>query len=398
LAVEAAVHRNVDANYTNISLLSVALTAAGAKFWQMPDAELFAQSKLDTVLCLAQGGVVYEYLCPTYAAVDFEGAYLARKFAFSDAFAARADAMIDHLWKEIAAAYHAPTCQLGGPFGRAYGDDMLTYAAGLKYFLYLGLDGAYPIPGADPRRGVDQCGLLMTADLPISARPEFKLPVPAWREFSAMAGGLWPERRLSQYRGDNFILGTVAFQDEWPQKRNLVAYWRSDAPPPDRFRVGFCIDESNETLPKGFPYGQLHFYSRQVKGAALVAIVGPAKIPDAGGCSLVFDSGAAVTEGKAAAPLSIKDGAVTAYLYPVSSGAVTFENQVDTAHHVIRVTRPWSSADAVGSLRVLAYVIVFRPSDQPPPSVSALALTAHDYGTSASARVDGANLSVSFTN
>ncbi len=396
LAVQEIMRRNVDPGYTNIALLSIAVAAAGQKLWAIPGAGEWAQAKLDTVVNLAGDGYVYEYLSPTYTAVDFAGAYMARKFAFSDAFAKKTDIIIDSLWKQVAAAYHAPTFQLGGPFGRAYGDDMLAYAAGLKYWFYLGLNGAYPINDWD--KGVDKGGLFLMADLPISARPEFKVPPPSWREFTAVGpdDNLHPTRHLFQYRDGNFILGTVAFQDEWKQKRNLVAYWRSDAPPPEGFRVGFCIDKSNETLPNGFPYAQILFYSQQVKGAALVALVGSKNIPKEGGCSLVFDNGATVAAGKDTVPLRIQDGSINAYLWPVSTGTASFVPQTD-AHNLL-VNRPWTSADVVGPLHVLSYLIVFRPSGQPAPTVSDIVLKGDANGGTASAKVDGSSLSVSFKN
>ena len=395
LAVQAVIRRNVDTNYTNIALLSTGLAAAGAKLWNMPDAAAFAQSKLDTVLGLAGEGLCYEYLSPTYTAVDLYGAYFARQFAFSDAFAKQADAMIDSLWRQVARAYHPPTFQLAGPFGRAYGDNMLEYAAGLKYWLYLALDGSYPLVEVEHQHGVDEGSLAMLASLPLAARPEFKQPVPAWQEFTAIGGGQWPERRLFQYRAGNLVLGTVAFQDEWTQKRNLVAYWRSDAPAPEGFRVGFCIDESNETLPAGFHYAQISFHSHQEKDAALVALATSNQLPASGGSSFVFDLGAGVVAGDGQ-PLRIQDGSITAYLYPVSSDkAAHYDAQADG--RVFRVTRPWSSADTVGVFHVLSYLIVFRPSDQPAPVVSGLTLNVDKEGVvSASGVVDGPRLSVSF--
>jgi len=346
---------------------------------------------------LAGDGEFAEYLSPTYTGVALQGAYMARKFSFSDAFAAKADATINHLWKQVAAAYHAPTFQLGGPYLRAYGDNLLNYAAVLKYFLYLGLDGAYPLPDSDFEHDWDEAGLLTIADLPISTRPEFKVPAVPWRQWDAVGSGNTPVRHLSQYREGNFILGTVAFQDEWKQKRNLVAFWRNDAPPPAGFRVGFCIDESNESIP-GFAGEKLHFYSEQKNGTALVAIVASTVVPGQGTSSLVFDVGAVVTAAKDSLPLRIQDGTTTAYLYPVSTGTASFENQPDPPHHVTRVTRSWNSADVVGSLHVLSYLIVFRPSDQPAPSVSGIMLERKGAEVSAEAQVDGTNISVSFKN
>ena len=101
---------------------------------------------------------------------------------------------------------------------------------------------------------------------------------------------------------------------------------------------------------------------------------------------------------KASLPLRIEDGSVTAYLYPVTTGTAGFEIQPDPAHHVTRVTRSWNSSDVAGSLHVLSYLVVFRPSTQPPPAVSGLTLKAGAGGASAAAKVDGAPLAISFQN
>ncbi|MCE0497765.1 MAG: hypothetical protein LV481_07455 [Methylacidiphilales bacterium] len=406
LAVDAVMRRNVNPGYTNISLLSIALAAAGEKLWKIPGAGAWAQAKLDALMTLADDGEFAEYLSPTYTGVALQGAYMAKKFAFSDAFAAKADAAINHLWKQVALSYHAPTYQLGGPYCRAYGDNMLDYCAVLKYFLYLALDGAYPIPDAQFEHDWDMGGVASIADLPIAARPEFKQPPVPWRQWTAV-GSPGSDvgsdntlvRHLSQYKDGNFTLGTIAYQDEWKQKRNLVAFWRNPGPPPLGMSVGFCIDESNEweALP-GFAGEKLHFYSQQMKGAALVAIVASTDVPGQGHTTLVFDDGAVVPDTSGAAPLVITDGSMTAYLYPVSTGTPSFVNLPDAAHHVTRVTRSWNSSDVVGDLHVMSYLIVFRPTGQPPPSVSGLALNADANGVTASAQVDGSPLSVSFKN
>ena len=394
LAVEEVMRRDVEAGYTNIAFLSIALTAAGEKLLAVPGAGAFAQAKLDAVLARTGDGDFTEYLSPTYSGADLEGAYMARKFAFSDAFASKADAAIDHLWKQIAASYHAPTFQLAGPHSRAYGNDMLQYTALLKYDLYLALGGAYPLPDTETEHDWDKPGLFIFADLPIKERPEFKVPPPPWREWTV--GPNQPSaRHLTQYREGNFILGTISPQDEFKQRQNLVAYWRNDDTSPDGFRVGFCIDESNTTLA-GFPGEKLHFYSQQEKGNALVAIVSPAALPETGGCSLVFDSAAAVMDGKGTLPIRIQDGSITAYLYPISAGTSDFESQSDT--QTLRLTRLWKTADSVNSLNVLAYLIVFRPSDAPAPNVSGLGLKVQGDGAFAEAQVDGTPLSVSFKN
>ena len=305
---------------------------------------------------------------------------------------ARLNALIDRLWKQIAADYHAPTYQLAGPFSRAYGENMLNYAAGLKYWLYLALDGNYPLPDTEIDHEWDKAGLPGMADVPISPRPEFKEATVPWRQWDAATSGSSIVRHFSQYRDGNFILSTVGTQDGWKLKRNLVAYWRNDGPPPDNVSVGSCLDESNDSLPEGCPFGQIHFFSQQKAGAALVVFVTSVDPPATGGCSLIFDANATPSD-TTATPLTVKDGTMTAYLYPVSTGAAQFEIAKD--EHKINVHRAWTTADTIGLRHVLAYLVVFRPSDQSPPTVSDLTLQADGDNVSAAAKVDGTALSLS---
>jgi len=397
LAVEELFRRDVDAGYTNIALLSTALSTAGAKLWSVPGAADWADHKLSLILKLADDGAVYEYSSPTYSAVDINAAYMIRQFAFSDAFAAKADAIIDHLWKEVSLAYHAPSCQLGGPYCRAYGNDMLTYAAGLKYDLFLALDGKYPLPEKpELGHGWDQGGQVITAGLPIKPRPEFDQPAPAERAWDAAGNGPSPVRHLFQYRNGNFILGTVANQDEWKQKRNLVADWRTDdSSAPLGFRVGFCIDESNETLPGGFPYATILFHSQQKKDAALIAQVAMRGLPPSGACSLCFSTNAHVVDPKTV-PVVVQDGAYTTYLYPVTNSPVEFQTVTvtKTDQPTLQVNRPWSSADTFDKCHVIAYVAVFRPADQPAPKATNLTLGSANGHISATANVDGQDLAI----
>ncbi len=398
LAVEEVIRRNVDPGYTNIALLSTALAAAGAKLWAVPGADKWADDKLSTVLKLAGDGAVYEYSSPTYSAVDLSAAYMIRQFAFNDAFAAKGDAIIDHLWKELSSAYHAPSYQLGGPYNRAYGNDMLTYAAGLKYFLFLALDGKYPLPvQPDLAHGWDQGGLGMLAALPVKPRPEFQQTPPAERTWIATgpSDGVHASRELHQFRDGNFILGTVVSQDEWKQKRNLVADWRTDVTTAPGYKIGFCIDETNETLPNGFPYATIQFRSQQKGSAALVLLDAQRALPPSGAASLVFDTGATVADPKAS-PIVVQDGAITTYLYPITNGQASYESHEDdkSDQHTVQVNRVWSSADALGKVHAISYLVVFRPADKPAPQVSDLALKDDAGQLSVSATVDGAPLSI----
>ncbi|MDB5327213.1 MAG: hypothetical protein JWM57_2782 [Phycisphaerales bacterium] len=395
MAVQAVLTRDVDASYTNIVLLSIGFTAAGEKLWAVPGAGAWAERKLDDVMKMAGDSEFAEYLSPTYYGVAVSGAYEAKRYAFSDAFAHKVNGLIDHLWQRIAADYHAPTYQLAGPYARAYGDNMLEYAAAVKYDLYLALDGAYPLPDTDTDHEWDKGGLALVATLPIEPRPEFKKAPEAWREFKVVGLPTTPVRTVRQYRDGNFVLGTVASQDEWKQKRHLVAYWRTDGATPEQFRVGFCIDESNESVPDGFPGVKLHFDSQQVKDAAIVAISASTVVPGPPGCStLVFAHDAKVTSGAGEKPTRIEDGAMTTYLYPISAKSIEFKAQADTRS--VRITRSWSTADVVGDLHALAYLVVFRQTGQPAPVVTELTLTGKGNQGTVSAKVDGTVLSVTF--
>jgi len=385
--------RNVDGAYTNIAVLSLALAAAGDKLLAVPKAGEWAEAKLDNVLALAgTNGEFAEYLSPTYNGVAIQGAYLAKRFAISDAFSAKADTLINRLWQQVALSYHAPTYQLGGPQQRAYGDNMLDYAADLKYSLYLALDGAYPLPDTENLHDWDKAGVLCDVDLLIGPRAEFKLPTPLWRQWDAVSNPPAPVRHLSQFRDGNFILGTVANQDEWKQKRNLVAYWRNDGPPPLNMSVGYCIDESNEVVP-GFAGEKIHWYSTQVKGMALVAMVASTDVPGQGTTAFVFNSGAVVTPGDGGA-VHVQNGTITTYVYPISNGTVAYQTEPDDAHKMLRLTRSWNSSDIVNNFHVMAYLVVFRPPDQAPPVVTGTTLAPDKTGVSASVKVDGVALSL----
>jgi hypothetical protein len=109
-----------------------------------------------------------------------------------------------------------------------------------------------------------------------------------------------------------------------------------------------------------------------------------------------------------ASPFRILDGSITTYLYPVTSATVQYATQTATVHHIdgqantlatlFQVTRPWTMADTIGDVHLMAYLVVFRAADKPAPTVTGLALQAGGLGVTASAQVDGAPLSVSFKN
>jgi hypothetical protein len=399
IAVQAVMDRNVDPGYSNIALLSACVTAGAAKLWDYPGAAKFADGKLSTILALDNDSSIYEYNAPTYLAVDLGAAYGCRRAAFSDAFAAKANAMIDSLWKQIALSYDGPTYNLVGPNNRSYGENMLNYSAGLKYWLYLALGGKYPIENLGDTQAWDRLGLMALANTPVEVRPEFQAAVPAWREVTVTGpnDGAHPTRHLFEYRDGNFAMGTVELQDEWKQKRNLTAYWRTDTDEaPDHFRIGFCLEESNETLPHGFPYARMMFHCKQVNGAALVALSTNTAIPSTGSNCLVFTKDAQFIAGADGSPNRIVDGSETAYLYPVANGSAMYQGTVSGDY--LKVTRDWTSADKIGDMHIISYAVIFRPTGSQAPKVTGLALLKDGAQAIAKANVDGDDMSLSFKN
>ena len=406
LAVLEIMTRNVGSSYSNIALLSAGVAAAGQTLWNVPGAATFAQSHLDAILSNAGNGAIYEYLAPTYYGIDLMGANLAHKYSFSTAFTQSADNMITHMWNEVALSYHSPTGQFGGPCNRSYGENMLTYCAGLKYWIYLGKSDGYPIADTEKTQAWDLAELIHLADSPVTLRSEFSqtIPLDTLRQFTAVSGtAIYATRNLSQYRSSKgCILGTVAYQDLWPQKRNLAAYWSLDANPPIAGKiVGMCLDESNDSLsgnlPVGTGYDRIHFYSQQVGTNALVALAcNPVNSPiGTAAARLVFANGATQTGGS---PVTVTHGTWKAYVYPISLASATYTQQTDSATGNFWLQRFWTaSSDAVGQARVLAHLIAFRASSDPVPVVTNISLSATGGVTTATATVDGTPMSVSFT-
>ena len=384
ITVEATIARDVEPGYTNICLISAAVGAAGDKLLNIPGARDFAMSKLEWILTRAQpGATLTEYLCPTYYEVDLIGAYLTRKFAAGPDIAGAARRTIDFLWQDIAASYHAPTFQLAGPHSRAYGEDMLEYAAGLKYFIYLATDGKYPVSSSTGNARGDAGGLATIADLPVHVRPEFSQVPGPWREIIvAGRGGAMAAR---QFRQGEFVLGSINFQSVWQQQKNVVAYWPVLTP---WWHVAFCEDMS----PMTFDNAYAHFYSVQNKATVLVALTGKPPVPVKGGLRLGFNAQAHAQPGSVPGSWQVSDGDVVAFIYPVSTQEVKMTTESDGRRTCIE--RPWASADLAGGTRLLAYILTFQLPGEPPPVVKDVSVKPDGKSALLSANVNGAPLSL----
>lgn len=226
LTVLATIRRNVGPDYTNIALLSAAVAAAGATLLQMENAEAFALEKLSQVLTRVQpSGCFEEYLSPTYYGASLFALYSVEAFADTACIQKAANQLIELMWNDIDRAYHPATGQLGGPQARAYGDDLHQYAAYLKYYLYLALNGEYPLNEVESHHSHDCSPLGIVSTHVVHHRlttertgerfSRIALPVVSWES----------PKVLCQYQSEVLSFGTVNDQNDFGQRRNLLAYW-----------------------------------------------------------------------------------------------------------------------------------------------------------------------------
>ncbi len=238
LTVLASMRRDVNAAYTNIALLSSAVAAAGASLRKIDGAEAFSFNKLSQVLARAKPcGTFDEYLSPTYYGTDLYALYSVEKFAGTDRLRAVAGNLLDLVWNDVEHAYHPATYQLGGPHSRAYGDNMLEYAAALKYYLFLATDGAYPLNDAETRHSHD-CGslsIIRTHQVQRRIATDVARPT-SFRRVTLPTVEGEAEKIQTQYQDEGFSLGTISEQEVWSQRRNMIAYWRAE---PDGL-IGFA--------------------------------------------------------------------------------------------------------------------------------------------------------------
>ena len=230
LTVLASMRRDVNAAYTNIALLSSAVAAAGASLRKIDGAEAFSFNKLAQVLERARpSGTFDEYLSPTYYGTDLYALYSVEKFAGTERLRTVAASLLDLVWNDVEHAYHPATYQLGGPHSRAYGDNMLEYAAALKYYLFLATDGAYPLNAVETRHSHDCGSLSIIRTHQVHRRIATNTAHPtSFRRVALPKVEGEAEKIQTQYQDEGFSLGTISEQNVWSQRRNLIAYWRAN--------------------------------------------------------------------------------------------------------------------------------------------------------------------------
>ncbi|MDB5328508.1 MAG: hypothetical protein JWM57_4077 [Phycisphaerales bacterium] len=384
---------NIGEDYTNIALTSAAVAAAGKSLYNISGADTFAQTKLSNIYTqsggVAQNHVVYEYLAPTYYGVDLTGVYSCQRFSFNTTFGNTVASVEYNLWTQIGIDYHAPTGNMVGPWNRTYGQNMLQYNALVNYFLDLGLTNGYPVTSGQSGQIADEPGTLIMCDLPVTVNTQLNASQPyGLKTLTASAGPTdtndTPRTLYVSRCKNNFMLGTVAVQDMDVAKRNLVAFWQLRTPVTSA-NEGFLIDESPTTASG--PNSDHTNYHNAISSASgrdvlvclshangLVEATAPGSA-FAPGSLLTFAPGSVLNSLPNAVPYVVQNGTWLTYVTPITNISGTYAKSND-ASNKLYLYRPWlnsaggSNADGVGTAQVLAYVISFRPSDEPQPTVS----------------------------
>ncbi len=146
-AVEFTIRRDVDPGYINISIMFGSNGSGRGQAAEFSRRNRFCDEQVWIGSARAQPGTTFtEYLAPTYYGTDLGAAYTARDYATTlPNLTSAANRLIGAFWKDIAASTTRPPCSLPAPNARSYGENMLQYAAGLKYFLMFALNGKYPL-------------------------------------------------------------------------------------------------------------------------------------------------------------------------------------------------------------------------------------------------------------
>lgn len=130
-------NRALHLNYTNIALLSIFSLIASGEI--LNDEELLARGyhRLNEWITQTNTqGAPTEFNSPTYAAVDLFALAWMQRFVQAQEVRLKARIMEERIWMQLAAHYHPPTRQLGGPWSRGYQNDVAGTTGLVKMILY----------------------------------------------------------------------------------------------------------------------------------------------------------------------------------------------------------------------------------------------------------------------
>lgn len=214
LAAEGAFERKVDAEYTNISLMSAfLLDFAGEAFdkaiWR--DYALEQAHKIDELFNRYK--TYTEYNSPTYYGVDFYALGLWREYGSSPLYRSRGASMEADLWRDTAQFYQADMRNICGPYDRSYGMDMTDYIASVALWIATALPTEYaPLPDVDqPFEHAGDYYFMPMVVLIGTRPPDDVLPhLKAFQGERLLERTIEPKRTAQAWLSDKLMLGAEA--------------------------------------------------------------------------------------------------------------------------------------------------------------------------------------------
>jgi hypothetical protein len=156
LAAHGSAERRVNADYTNIALMSFALLEAVGRRQGRPALVRQGEELAGEVFArFSRSGALDEFNSPTYYGISLAAVMHLRRPGVSDPLKRVGAAIEASIWRDTAGFYHAGMRNLCGPFDRAYGMDMQRYVATMAIWIAFALGGddaglaPLPVPIAD---------------------------------------------------------------------------------------------------------------------------------------------------------------------------------------------------------------------------------------------------------
>lgn len=235
-AARGAMKRNVDAGYTNISVMSAFLMNwTGTTFGIEELGQAGAAKAREIYNLYNRHGTFSEYNSPTYYGVTLIGLALWRELGSGD-LKPLGTRLESSLWMEIAGNYHPGMKNLTGPYFRAYGMDMTKYWSIAGLWIALALDDIKkaPLPRGKGSKEDELSNIAPILHVGLAIPPEARekledfrpaglkevlVPcnlagdtlrrITTWMDAEIMMGGLWGNRR------------------NWNQVRAGTIHWKS---------------------------------------------------------------------------------------------------------------------------------------------------------------------------
>lgn len=147
LAGEGSAPRPVPTAWTNVALMkALLLDVAGHLGGRREFGDQAAALAREIDAQFGRFGTFCEYNSPTYAGVDALTLAMWRMFAPSETLRTLGVKLETRLWDNLAEFYHPALGNLCGPYGRAYGLDMRSYAALAGLPIAISGTGGSPMP------------------------------------------------------------------------------------------------------------------------------------------------------------------------------------------------------------------------------------------------------------